>query len=780
MPPERTDQSPLRWRAFAWVVLALGVVYLPLAWGQIVFFRDIAHWTFPARAFVRDSLLRGEAPTWNPFQALGFAALSDPLYGVFYPPNWLFMLVGSSRVASLLSWLDFAHLVWGSAGMFWLARRLRGTAVSAGVAALAWALSGYTTSQWSAGIRLLAAAWIPWAALGHLALLDDWRVRGRVWGMGLVRAALPTALGLLMGEVFLAMMGVGFALALLIIVALCERRYDPSLSRVRPRWAAALVSAWLLAAGLGAVAVVPARALMASNQRAAPLSRSEAEIFSMHPLRLIEFAAPGSMGDAYGEYPASRWVGEASTDGLPLSYSMYMGASVLALALLSWRRDRPLVLALVGLCTCALLLAMGRYLPVHALFRRVVFPFSFMRSPEKYMTIFMPAFALLAGEGCRHLFSGEGLAWRRTGVLLGLLVGLGIAAPFVFPFPWSGYMVHGLGNGALAVLGIMGIQILAARRSRWAPRLLFVVVTADLGAACWSLQNFVPAGLANQQPPAVQAILADHAGKLAPARVFRSEMVTNTVMKWTQASNQTEGEARLMRTLVPNTANLWGVAMVPGYDAALPSLFTQAWNAGQADRLQALRLAGVEYAILPVRDPHQVVERPGLDPMFDPLPGARLYRVTRTLPRVFLARHAEALSDDQAQARLYEPDVVAGHTAWLAPDAQAGVLVGAPGSAGDCQLRSFSNRSLTAHCRAELPGLAVFNEQFDRGWSATVDGVVAPILRANLFMRALRLSPGDHEIVMRHRSPGLRGGAWISLLSLAGLLALVIVHKRRG
>ncbi len=779
MPVMRSERSSVSWRAFLWVALALGLVYLPLVLGQIVFFRDIAHWTFPARSFLRDSLLRGEIPAWNPLQALGFATLSDPLYGVFYPPNWLFLLVGPARVASMLSWLDFTHLVWGSAGIFCLARRLRGTAAAAGLAALAWALSGYVTSQWSAGVLLLAAAWIPWAAVGHLALLDDLRARGRVLGLGLCKAALPTALALLMGEVFLAMMGVGFALALLIIVQGWERREDPSLPRFSRRWLAAIALAWLLAGGLGAVAVVPAQALMAHNPRATALSRAEAEIFSLHPLRLIEFAAPGSMGDAYGEYPASRWVGEASTDGLPLSYSMYMGASVLALVLLSVRRGRFLVLGLAGLCAFALLLAMGRYLPVHALFRRVVYPLAFMRSPEKYMAVFMPAFVLLAAEGCRNLLSGETLAWRRTGLLLALLVASGLVAVFVLPFPWSGFMVHGLRNGALAVLGILGVQFLAARRSRWAPYLLFAVVAIDLGSSCWALQGFVPASLANQKPAAVQAIQADRAGRAEPARVYRSEAVTGAVLRWTRASNHAEGQSRLMRTLVPASANAWGVAMVPGYEAALPSIFTRAWRAGQADRLAALRLAGVEYAVLPVRDPRQPSQRPGLQPMLDPLPGARLFRVTQTLPRVFLSGHAEVLPDAQVGARLYEPVVVEGSTVWLAPDPQAHALAGAPGRAGACHLQTFANHRLSARCHAERPGLAVFNEQFDQGWSATVDGVPAPILRANLFMRALPLAPGEHEIVMSYRSPGLSSGAWISLLSLAALLALAVVDRRR-
>jgi hypothetical protein len=361
-------------RAFLWVAFALAVVYLPMFFGRIVFFRDIAHWIFPVRVFVRDCLLRGELPAWNPLQGLGFATFSNPLYGVFYPPNWLFLLVGRDWVGAMITWQDFAHLLWGSAGVFWLARRFRATSVSAIIAALAWALSGYLTSQWTAGLRLHAAAWIPWTAVGQLALLDSLRAGGRRWRLGVVKAALPTTFALLMGELFLAMMGVGFALALLASAQIFERRADCVLPRFSRRWAAAIALALLLASGAGAVVLLPARAHMSTSDRAAPLSRTEAEVHSLHPLRFIEFAAPGSMGDAYGEYPAGRWVGEASADGLPLSYSVYMGASVLALALAAFRRKRPVVFVLAGLSGFALLLALGKHLPVHAVFRRVVFP----------------------------------------------------------------------------------------------------------------------------------------------------------------------------------------------------------------------------------------------------------------------------------------------------------------------------------------------------------------------------------------------------------------------
>ena len=45
------------------------------------FFRDPAHWNFPARFFMHDAFARGDSPLWNPQEGLGFPVLANPLYG---------------------------------------------------------------------------------------------------------------------------------------------------------------------------------------------------------------------------------------------------------------------------------------------------------------------------------------------------------------------------------------------------------------------------------------------------------------------------------------------------------------------------------------------------------------------------------------------------------------------------------------------------------------------------------------------------------------------------
>ncbi len=783
------EESPDRSAAPAWrlllvAVAILCVVYFPIWLGRIVFGSDVAHWKFPARWFVRDSLLRGEWPGWNPFQGLGFAIFANPLYGVFYPPNWLFLLAPPDWVASLLTWQDFAHLMWGGVGMFLVARRLVGSPVAACVAALAWSLAGYNTSQWTAGLLLVAGAWVPWAAVGHLALLDSLRSGRRRWPMGVVRAALPTAMGLLVGEVFVAMMGVGFALATTAAVEVLERRHNPARARLRAPWLVVFACAPALAAGLAAITLVPAHALQGSTERAAPLSRADAEACSLHPARLVEFVAPDSMGNAEGFQPAGRWIAEPGLDNLPLSHSLYMGSSVVALALAAFGRRRRLASLLGALGGGALVLALGRHLPVHAVFRVMVAPFAYMRFPEKYTVALVGWLALLAALGTARILAAQRPPWRRMAVLLALLLVLALLARFVFPGHWAAQVTRGALAGGLGVAGVLTAQFLAARRARLAPILLIAVVGLDLAAATWSLQVFAPRKLAAMSPPAARMVLADSAGRGEPPRLYRANNVLQYVGRFAPALPPELSELWLLQTFITNTANVWGIATLPGYDAAIPAALDRIWKSGLREGQSVLRLLGARYVVLPVEDPRDPKEkRTGIEPLLDPLPGTRLYRVPGALPRVFLAGQAQVLDDATALGRILDPAVVAGKMAWLAPHSDARTLPSPADSVpGICALDFYSSNHLQASCQVQRPALAVFVEQYEKGWSATVDGQPAPILRANLIMRAVALGPGTHRIAMQFRTPGLRLGGSVTLLSLTLVVVLVVgarLMKRR-
>lgn len=79
--------------------------------------------------------------------------------------------------------------------------------------------------------------------------------------------------------------------------------------------------------------------------------------------------------------------------------------------------------------------------------------------------------------------------------------------------------------------------------------------------------------------------------------------------------------------------------------------------------------------------------------------------------------------------------------------------------------------------QAETGGALVLAESYHPGWHATVGGKAVECGRyANAFLQ-IPVPPGQHLVEFEFRSPGLRAGAAISVLSLA-LLAGVMLRKR--
>ncbi len=68
------------------------------------------------------------------------------------------------------------------------------------------------------------------------------------------------------------------------------------------------------------------------------------------------------------------------------------------------------------------------------------------------------------------------------------------------------------------------------------------------------------------------------------------------------------------------------------------------------------------------------------------------------------------------------------------------------------------------------------------GWIATVDGVPAPILRANYLFRGVPVPAGEHVVTMRFQPASLRTGLLVTAVAVVGLLLLLLVGLllRRG
>jgi uncharacterized membrane protein YfhO len=95
-------------------------------------------------------------------------------------------------------------------------------------------------------------------------------------------------------------------------------------------------------------------------------------------------------------------------------------------------------------------------------------------------------------------------------------------------------------------------------------------------------------------------------------------------------------------------------------------------------------------------------------------------------------------------------------------------------------VRILEERSDRIVLEAQLaaPAYVVLADAFDPGWQGTLDGVPAPILRANLAFRAVRVSAGRHRIEMVYRPRVLLAGLAVSATALVVALGLLTRPSR--
>ena len=398
----RTPNDPARlWQRARWpVVLALLVAIISLVPpGTLPFspsreFSDaaIAHW--PNAFFLRQSVLqRGEWPFWNPLRMLGQPFAANPLTKVWYPPQWLALIVPPTLHLDILL---YAHIALLGLGMIVWAREEGLRPLAAVFAALAWGLNPRLIAHLGAGHLdiVYALAWVPWL-LWAMRRVVAWPTIER--GVALAGVAALLALADLRVAFYMIPLAVLYGL----VVYFASPAGDPA----RP--ALPLLGAWGLAGGLflllTAVQTVPLLAIGPRLTRAL-ITPQDAAIYSLPPRYLLGLL----IADGGGFH---EWM-------------VYPGLPVIVLALLALRdRGRRMGVAVLwGGVLIAILWAFGEHGPLFMPLARLLPFVSWFRVPSRAWFVVSLSLVLLSAWGLDGLLR-DGLGSR--GRLAALALGFG-------------------------------------------------------------------------------------------------------------------------------------------------------------------------------------------------------------------------------------------------------------------------------------------------------------------------------------------------------------------
>jgi hypothetical protein len=154
----------------------------------------------------------------------------------------------------------------------------------------------------------------------------------------------------------------------------------------------------------------------------------------------------------------------------------------------------------------------------------------------------------------------------------------------------------------------------------------------------------------------------------------------------------------------------------------------------------------------------------------------KIYENLDVLPRAFVVQRAEVNPDDQQSiARLRDTAFDPSQTVILA---NGEGLAGA--GTGRAEIAEYAPEHVVVRAASDAPGYLVLTDTYYPGWTATVDGLPAPMLRADVMFRAVRLEPGAHVVEFHYQPGSLRLGAWISALALGFWVVGAAWAVRRG
>jgi hypothetical protein len=723
-----------------------------VATGGAFYFRDLNTYFFPTRRFVVEGLLAGDIRRWNPFVNEGVPVLMP----FAYPVDLLQVLAPNEWGFSLLLAL---HVPLAALTFLGLSRRLGLAPLPATLAALVYALSGFSLSCINLYLHAQAFAWAPLA----ISLLLE-AASGGAREIAFAGVALALCLSTT-GVEFTAQ-----ALACAFVLAASPRL------REHLRFAASV----LLGVGLAAAPLAELASHFAGSPRQAGFSTAEALAQSAHPLSLLQALIAGLFGDpiasGYSYWGARFWGGPS-----PYFVSLYLGGAVLCLAAIGARRAsrfRPRILLMLAV---GLFVTLGKWSGLDLLLDLAPGMGKF-RFPVKAFFTVVVAVSLLAGAGAQRLLESR-RAFRALAAAATLVAGglmsfwlLERTAPgfhqwlqsrlflTIYPSALRAAALRAVANDAAAgaaTLAAVAVVCFIAWRHRVSASLAVTAATgliaADLLRAGAGLNPTLPASFyrPSSEVQAVAARLRAAGGRAFTCAVLAMPNFRKVVQELPSSSAWSAGVWR--ESLAPFTNTDLGVETT-GVDptalvAAERSLSNRDSMCNEESTLGRLRANGVRFIL-------------SVQPF-----------TNETLRLVDIASPSRIAP---LSLYVYElPDSLAELSLWTTPDDVDGEGRGHTLPGATARYVDKDADRLRIVVDAPQQAYLILRRSHAAGWSATVNGEPAAILMANQRHQAVRVPAGRSEVRLRYEPPDGLWGAAGTTLSAAVAVGLLGRARRR-
>jgi hypothetical protein len=802
--------SSIERRVPRWVwPLAAALLSLVPVWGvfttsRIFFVRDLTLHFWSHHLWLRNTLLEGQWPWWDPYFAGGHSGIADSLNHVFLLPMTAIRLLASDVVGFNI-WVAASQPLAAVGAYLMLRRDVSQRAALLG--ASLFALSGAMVSTPNFPNLGYTAALLPWVI---------WSARRAVEMPG---PASTAVLAIVFGTQALCgepvILGTSAGAAVLMAVFFGEGTRTARLFKV----GAALAVGGLLA-GVQLLPLADAARDSTRGLRADTGGR-------LHPVDLISTILAQPFGHFYHSLEPDWWLDALNGQLGPFLYSLYFGVAGVLWAIASLGHpERRIRLFWTIAAVVTLVAAFGDNTAIYPFLREHVPVLRSFRFPIKYFIVTTLAVSALAALGWdvveRRLETSRRLGLAPIAALVLAAGACLVALPaFVAPeFSYEQVLRLAVRVGTyrpvvatetllarvppllLACAGIAAgwaLLVLIARRTPHAARLalaaLYGLTLADPAIVNIDLNPTTPAALM-QEPEWIGVMRSHGDGRVyyggrwgKPTRPGRmGEPLIDGAEKLVLPAEYDAMEARAIafHESAISTSG-WKVRESISYD--MPLLVPRNYilmlrtfaRSTPEERFRFIERSGVRYCVLP-EPPYEGAPSLADLKYFESM---RLYECFPNARRVYFAPRARVVPNLQDQIDLlfaaeYDPETVL----------LDGAAPPAAGAAGQPAASSFSRIvgetntlvAIEAHAGSQ-GGYLVLLDSYNASWNVQVDGERAELLRANALYRAVRLAPGRHTVEFSYVPRALYAGLTASVagtLLVLGLFAAAARDRRRA
>jgi hypothetical protein len=756
-----TRQPPL-----ALVIAIFALAFLVPAWpwlsGAVTIPYDAKSTFLPPVAFMGRAFTSGEWPFWTPNIYAGWPLIADPQSMQTSPLHVMLALTGQGASFRANDAVIFAYLFAGGVALILYFRDRSWHAAGALLAALAFTFGGSASARLQHIGQVMSLAYLPIALFFLARALDR-----TSWRYGALAGAAGAFITLGRDQVALLEL---YVLGGFVVAHWCGVGW-----RARVRASVAPLIAGAIAGALMVALPILLTELLASNSNRPEISLFNAGRGSMHYSHVLSLIFPDLFGAmdpkvpfwGAGGFAWNERFGMADLNlaqNMPLLYAGALAPVLLAFgALRGWLWSREIrFFSIVALF--AAFYAFGKYslafYPMYELMPGV----KLFRRPADATFVFGAMVAILTGYALHRWLSAQ-LAPARA-----RMIAIAIFAAAVAAAIWLAITV---GMTAAAIKPIVtglcflfatALVLHAARR-----------LTAPLAAAML-IAAFTCGDLAFNNAP-------HESTGLPPARydVMRPGTQNETLALIRERLAREAPDHRDRIELIgieyhwPNICMIHGCEQVFGHNPLRLKWFSDATNVGDtvADinqrrfsplypsyRSTLADLLGVRLIAISVPlEQFDKALRPGDLNFIARTKDAYVYENPRALPRVMMVGDWKLADFKELTTAGWPPDTDPRKTVLL-ETAPRDVPLSVFESAGSARLVSYRNTEIVVEVNSPSGGVLVLNDVWHPWWRATIDGVEAEIMRANVIFRAVQVPPGKYTV--RFTFEPLRG-AWREL-----------------